>query len=1212
MKLLTTSLILFLSYVSVANAFSYVPIATQHENFGNVIGPSVDSSDSVYFTDGSKIYSKTADGQLRIHFDAAASGTVGVVVSFPMASDTGQISFLGFELPDKFGLFQVESSGSLSQLGPLTQPPAELINDIYPSNNGSVAFTIGNIQTFTTTMYKNSELLVQTSQSNPPPQPSPGFHQLRAPVLLDDGNIFFLGEAQNSSGDFKGGLFKGPNFNTDLIIPRLKTDSMIAFADKIAFIGHVAPEFGTDPNNDSLYLTDESGTLTQVVPVPDPATFGSLGDFDNNRIYLNRNGGVSYISLDDKSVHDLVQPGQCIGGRTVSSANVLLHSTGSGILPVINAKFANGDELVPFNGIYRVEEGEPTFPTPLAKITMEDGPYVADNSYIVNAEESADSEGNALDYLWEIVEKPSGSNAQFFDEVGDGDSKIRIKPNIFFDIPGTYKIRLTVRNCGDENIAEKTIEVVSGNRPPVPSASPGLIFITDGEQKSIEISPNDPDEGQHHTYEISRQATKGLATAFSNGVVSYIPNVSSNGSDSFQVKVTDDGDPNLSGTVDITIIFSGGLPDGNEIKIELDESLAKIKQKQVPERCQIWGSGQRQSSIVKASGDLCKDVGLEFTKTFASHGCPLAATAVDLGQLGLKTFADGTPMSMSGLYERMTNKQAKMNNIVGMYGDSFNFNAAKKVFNNEMKTKLDICKNTPGETNCSDRFDKHIQYRVVVDNKDAVLDQHLASGVPVILEVDSPTHLNDPKAQHFVVAIGKRKNPNGSESILIHEVGSVNRKSLDDEPYKGKFRNLRLFELENKKRILATNFDRLRVISSDEIDLMVVDPAGNRTGVDFSTNQELNEIQNSAYYTEYVTSDDGDEQFPDTDNTRAVEIFSQALSGNYTIFAKATKSGCGRIRIEGYTSDDELNDVQELPICFSQGETKEVTINANAIPISGRSLTVSKFIADNSKFANQLTFEGRLETDSLIIGENQRITFGFSGGKLVETYDSGEFIEDSDKYELHGRVGELVSSFELFKDGRFRINFSNLKGIDVDRRFRNQVIALLIGKDAYLGFVKEVPHASTSILRLESDKNTYSAGERAKITVHLNVLPEGDSEFDLNGFFNFSPVKMQRLSEKTFMFVTPKVLTGDNDFKAQIMRFPKSTMAKLVSELGSLEAEKLGLQDQIRREKDPKARQQLELRLESVSSRIGSLEGVISNMRNPLGEPVNKTFEVTN
>ena len=131
-------------------------------------------------------------------------------------------------------------------------------------------------------------------------------------------------------------------------------------------------------------------------------------------------------------------------------------------------------------------------------------------------------------------------------------------------------------SVGITKTASTTIEIkaVSPNGAPSPTAS--RIDTLAGYPGASQITINDPDIGQNHTFAITAFPTHGTASVSTSGIVTYNPTPGfTNGGDSLAVTVTDDGSPRMSGIVTIPINVSGPVlnlpPSGTAPKLRTVE-----------------------------------------------------------------------------------------------------------------------------------------------------------------------------------------------------------------------------------------------------------------------------------------------------------------------------------------------------------------------------------------------------------------------------------------------------------------------------------------------------------------------------------------------------------------------------------------------------------------------------------------------------------------
>jgi uncharacterized repeat protein (TIGR01451 family) len=124
---------------------------------------------------------------------------------------------------------------------------------------------------------------------------------------------------------------------------------------------------------------------------------------------------------------------------------------------------------------------------------------------------------------------------------------------------GTHKITLTgVNTSGDRQTADVTISImpITPNTAPAPTAPP--ITTDAGFSATSQVSINDPDTVQTHTFAITTFPSHGMADLSPSGLLTYTPTPGfTNAGDSLTVTVTDDGSPRMSGSVTIPITVQG-------------------------------------------------------------------------------------------------------------------------------------------------------------------------------------------------------------------------------------------------------------------------------------------------------------------------------------------------------------------------------------------------------------------------------------------------------------------------------------------------------------------------------------------------------------------------------------------------------------------------------------------------------------------------------
>lgn len=99
--------------------------------------------------------------------------------------------------------------------------------------------------------------------------------------------------------------------------------------------------------------------------------------------------------------------------------------------------------------------------------------------------------------------------------------------------------------------SDSSVLTVGANLAPAPTAP--AITTTGTTPGNSQITHNDPNAGDTHTYAITTQPVFGTATVSTTGLVTYTPTISAAASDSITVTVTDSGSLNAPVTINVTV-----------------------------------------------------------------------------------------------------------------------------------------------------------------------------------------------------------------------------------------------------------------------------------------------------------------------------------------------------------------------------------------------------------------------------------------------------------------------------------------------------------------------------------------------------------------------------------------------------------------------------------------------------------------------------------
>jgi uncharacterized protein YcfL len=175
-----------------------------------------------------------------------------------------------------------------------------------------------------------------------------------------------------------------------------------------------------------------------------------------------------------------------------------------------------------------------------------------------------------------------------------------------------------------------------------------------------------------------------------------------------------------------------------------------------------------------------------------------------------------------------------------------------------------------------------VHYHNAVGKNDAILDDYLRSGNPVILGVTNQW------GGHFVLATGKT-TMNGQSTYSIND------------PIYGETTLLEKYSNNYSKIILYSNSPAdprtLRISAHSPVELLVTDPLGRKLGFDPTSNTTWNEIPNATYTVDEISANGAN--LPPLQD-KYLEIIAP-LDGNYTVDVIGT--GQGAYEIDTFASD---------------------------------------------------------------------------------------------------------------------------------------------------------------------------------------------------------------------------------------------------------------------------------------------------------------------
>lgn len=208
------------------------------------------------------------------------------------------------------------------------------------------------------------------------------------------------------------------------------------------------------------------------------------------------------------------------------------------------------------NGYFATEK--PLLPNikPVAVATADDSTVNLGSLANLSATTSYDQNGQILRYEWRAISKPSKSLLTFPDPAGTNDT-YSFTP----DAPGFYVFELkaieTTMPFLESNPSLVVIEgIAPGNRAPQYQTT--SLNVSANGTASVQVQASDLDFWQTRSFFLANQGSLGTATISSSGILEYQAG-STEGNDSVQVLIVDNGDPQLSTTGIVNVVV--GAPN---------------------------------------------------------------------------------------------------------------------------------------------------------------------------------------------------------------------------------------------------------------------------------------------------------------------------------------------------------------------------------------------------------------------------------------------------------------------------------------------------------------------------------------------------------------------------------------------------------------------------------------------------------------------------
>jgi Peptidase_C39 like family len=205
------------------------------------------------------------------------------------------------------------------------------------------------------------------------------------------------------------------------------------------------------------------------------------------------------------------------------------------------------------------------------------------------------------------------------------------------------------------------------------------------------------------------------------------------------------------------------------------------------------------------------------------------------------------------------------------------------------------------------------------------LEKALCSGFPVVVGVD----LRSGNPNHFVLVTGKQ-----ADQFLIADPYFPNRTKLVD--YQNVFSLRGYVEPVNSARSRyasdskltivnpASNNGTLRISAPGNVELLIIDSSGRRTGFDPLTSVVLTEISDSEYVTDELTNDETGEVSTASDRTLTI---SGIADGIYQLIVTGEAVGSSNVSITTLTSSGSVRPIASILSVTQTGSTATYVVN---------------------------------------------------------------------------------------------------------------------------------------------------------------------------------------------------------------------------------------------------------------------------------------------
>ena len=186
------------------------------------------------------------------------------------------------------------------------------------------------------------------------------------------------------------------------------------------------------------------------------------------------------------------------------------------------------------------------------------------------------------------------------------------------------------------------------------------------------------------------------------------------------------------------------------------------------------------------------------------------------------------------------------------------------------------------------------------------IEDALCQGVPPIVKVDVPTRgiCGNAVGQHYVLVTGKQGstftiNDPGCGHTTLDAYPSFKARGYV-APYSGNFGPTSQSPSSKLAAVAAANNSSLSITGDNNVELLVIDPAGERTGFVPATGAVVEEIPDSVYFSDNLANIDTGNP---PDNTGHQLQIDRPAAGTYQLIVTSRQAGPYSISINPYSQD---------------------------------------------------------------------------------------------------------------------------------------------------------------------------------------------------------------------------------------------------------------------------------------------------------------------